>query len=59
MTDLLDDTTLLAALGEVLAPAPAVPGADAMAALHRALDDRAAAAAAVNRVIFAITSRGK
>ncbi len=46
MTDLLDDTTLLAALGEVLAPAPAVPDADAMAALHRALDDRGAGAVA-------------
>ena len=38
--------TVLAALGEVLAPAPAVPDADAMAALHRALDDRAAGAVA-------------
>ena len=47
MTDLLDDTMLLAALGEVLAPEPAAPGAEAMAALHRALDDRAAAAVAV------------
>ena len=47
MTELLDDTMLLAALGEVLAPAPAAPGAEAMAALHRALDDRAAAAVAV------------
>ena len=44
MTELLDDTLLLAALGEVLAPEPAAPGAEAMAALHRALDDRAAAA---------------
>ena len=46
MTDLLDDATLLAALGEVLAPEPASPGPDAMAALYRALDDRAAGAVA-------------
>jgi len=47
VTDLLEDATLLAALGEVLAPEPVAPGPDAMAALHRALDDRAAAAVAV------------
>ena len=46
MTELLDDAMLLTALGEVLAPEPATPGADAMAALHRALDERAATAVA-------------
>ena len=45
MTGLLDDTTLLAALGEVLAPEPAAPDAAALAALHRALDLRASVAA--------------
>ena len=36
----IDDDTLLAALGEALAPEPAVPGPEAMAALHEALGAR-------------------
>ncbi len=43
MSGVLDDETLLAALGEALAPEPAAPGVDDIDALHRALAERASA----------------